>query len=70
MSNKSSFLINNLFSVKNKVCIVTGASGGIGKEISKLLEINGAIVVRIDKKNINKKKIFLSWIFQIMMSVI
>ena len=58
MSNKSSFLINNLFSVKNKVCIVTGASGGIGKEISKLLEINGAIVVRIDKKNINKKKNF------------
>jgi NAD(P)-dependent dehydrogenase (short-subunit alcohol dehydrogenase family) len=58
MNSKPSFLIDNLFSVKNKICIVTGASGGIGKEISKLLELNGAIVIRIDKKKINNQKKF------------
>jgi NAD(P)-dependent dehydrogenase (short-subunit alcohol dehydrogenase family) len=59
MNNKSSFfLIDNLFSVKDKICIITGSSGGIGKEISKLLELNGAIVIRIDKKKINKQKNF------------
>jgi NAD(P)-dependent dehydrogenase (short-subunit alcohol dehydrogenase family) len=45
---KNKYLINNLFSVNKKVCIVTGAAGGIGKTISNLLEINGAIVIRID----------------------
>ena len=60
MSNKSSFLINNLFSIKNKVCIVTGASGGIGKEICNLLDINGAVVVGIDKKSTNKKNFYVT----------
>ncbi len=58
MNTKSSSYINNLFSVKNKICIVTGASGGIGKEISKLLELNRAIVIRIDKKNDKQKNFY------------
>ncbi len=46
--HKNKYLINNLFSVNKKICIVTGAFGGIGKTISNLLEINGAIVIKID----------------------
>ena len=40
--------IKNIFSLKNKVIIVTGAEGGNGSTISKGLEEYGAIVVRAD----------------------
>jgi len=46
--SKNKSLISNLFSVNRKICIVTGALGGIGNTISNLLEINGAIVIKID----------------------
>ena len=53
-----------LFSVKNKVCCVTGAGRGIGYELSTALKKNGAFVVGVDlkypKKNyiIDKKLVF------------
>ena len=40
--------MKDLFSIKDKVVIVTGSSGGNGSAISKGLEENGAIVVRVD----------------------
>lgn len=40
--------MNNLFSVINKVIIVTGSSGGNGSAIADGLEGSGAIVVRVD----------------------
>ena len=43
--------INNLFSVKDKVIIVTGASGGNGSAMANGLEELGAIVVRADLPN-------------------
>ena len=39
-----------LFSVKNKVCCVTGAGRGIGYELSTALKKNGAFVVGVDLK--------------------
>ena len=57
---KLNFTIKNLFSINKKICVLTGASGSIGKEISKLLELNGAVVIKIDKigKDNLKKKLF------------
>ena len=55
-----------LFSVKNKVCCVTGAGRGIGYELSTALKKNGAFVVGIDlkypRKNyvIDKKLVFVA----------
>tara|TARA_B100000900_G_C20588190_1_gene720519 strand:+ start:1830 stop:2558 length:729 start_codon:yes stop_codon:yes gene_type:complete len=48
-----SLKINDLFSINNKVCIVSGAAGGLGKKICTCLLNNGAIVVGIDVKKIN-----------------
>jgi len=53
-------MINSLFSVKDKVVIITGANQGIGKILALGLLKNGAIVYRIDKKfKKSKKKIGL-----------
>lgn len=52
---KNRIKINNLFSVKNKNCIVTGGMGGIGKIISKMLAQNDCNVIVIDRKNIKYK---------------
>tara|TARA_R110000824_G_scaffold326043_2_gene512934 strand:+ start:4284 stop:5018 length:735 start_codon:yes stop_codon:yes gene_type:complete len=38
----------NLFSVKGKICCVTGAGRGIGYELAKALSQSGAIVVGLD----------------------
>ena len=38
----------NLFSVKGKICCVTGSGRGIGHEIAKALSQAGAIVVGVD----------------------
>ena len=53
MRKSNQFLAKNLFSIKNKVCIITGSEGSMGIAISKLLEINGAHVIKVD---IKKKK--------------
>jgi NAD(P)-dependent dehydrogenase (short-subunit alcohol dehydrogenase family) len=47
---------NNLFSVKDKIIIVTGAANGIGEFLSMGLLKNGARVYRIDKKFKKSKK--------------
>ena len=41
--------INNLFNIK-KICVVSGANGGLGSKIVKGLLLNGAIVIGIDIK--------------------
>ena len=38
----------NLFSVKDKICCVTGAGRGIGHELAKALYQAGAIVIGLD----------------------
>tara|TARA_R110000744_G_scaffold142853_1_gene254600 strand:+ start:7962 stop:8696 length:735 start_codon:yes stop_codon:yes gene_type:complete len=38
----------NLFSVKDKICCVTGAGRGIGHELAKALHQSGAIVIGLD----------------------
>ena len=50
--------INNLFNIKKKICVVSGANGGLGSKIVKGLLLNGAIVIGIDiktTKNIQSK---------------
>ena len=47
--------VNNLFSIKNKIIVVTGAASGNGKIISESLINGGAKLVLVDKKNIHKK---------------
>ncbi len=44
----------NLFSIKNKVVIVTGSSSGIGKVLCKRFKESGAIVHGISRKKSNK----------------
>lgn len=48
-----SLKITDLFSIKNKICIVSGSSGGLGKKICESLLKNGAIVLGIDIKKSN-----------------
>lgn len=52
--------IDNLFNITKKVCIVSGASGGLGNKICKCLIKNGAIVIGFDVKsnNLNHKKYY------------
>jgi len=45
---------NNLFSIKNKIIVVTGAALGNGKIISESLINGGAKLILVDKKNIHK----------------
>ncbi len=45
----------DIFDIKNKTCIVTGAYSGIGKDVANFLERNKCQVIRVDKKYIKKK---------------
>lgn len=54
MTTSNKFLAKHLFSIKNKICIITGSEGGMGKDISNLLENNGAKVIKVDIKKKNK----------------
>ena len=52
------FKNKNIFSIKNKVCIITGGCGGIGSALSKAINQNNGKLIIIDKyikkKLINK----------------
>jgi NAD(P)-dependent dehydrogenase (short-subunit alcohol dehydrogenase family) len=50
--------LNNLFTLKNKIAVVTGAANGNGKSISEALLRSGAkvILVDIDEKALLRKK--------------
>lgn len=52
---KNNIRISTLFSIKNKICIITGGCGGIGSELSKIISNNGGKVIVIDK-NLPQKK--------------
>lgn len=41
--------IEDIFSIKDKVCIITGGSGGIGSSLVDLISYNGGIVCVLDK---------------------
>ena len=45
---------NNIFSIRNKVCIITGGCGGIGFALSEGIQQNGGKLIIIDK-SIKKK---------------
>ena len=46
--------IDNLFNIKRKICVVSGASGGFGSIIVKGLLLNGAVVIGVDIKTAKK----------------
>ena len=48
--------MNELFSINNKVIIITGGSGGIGNELSNKMSEQGAIIYSIDKQLSKNKK--------------
>jgi len=39
----------NIFSIKNKVCVITGGCGGIGSALSKVINQNNGKLIIIDK---------------------
>lgn len=53
--------MENLFALKNKVVVITGALGQLGRQYSKILSNNGAKIVALDiiPKNSNKVNEFL-----------
>ena len=56
MLNKKNYSSKYLFSIKNKVCLITGSEGGMGKEVVKLLKFNGAKVIKLDRYAIKTKQ--------------
>ena len=54
--------INDIFNQEDKVCIITGGSGGIGSTLVNLISHNGGKVCVLDKviKKIVIKKILIS----------
>ena len=42
--------IEKIFNVKNKIIVITGGSGLLGRTVSKSLNVNGAKVIIIDNK--------------------
>lgn len=48
--------INKLFSIQNKVCVITGGAGGIGNIIAKSIFDNRGKVIILDRKKIKKNK--------------
>lgn len=48
----------NMINLKNKICIVTGSNGNIGKSICNKLRQSGALVIETDIKKSSKTKNF------------
>ena len=48
----------NMINLKNKICIVTGSNGNIGKSICNKLKQSGALVIETDIKKSSKTKNF------------
>ncbi len=48
--------LDDLFNIKNKICIISGGSGGIGSNLANLISYNGGKVCVIDK-DIKKNKL-------------
>ena len=46
---------NNLFSLKNKVVLITGAGKGIGQHLAEKIAEQNAIVYAIDKQFTKKR---------------
>ena len=55
--------LNKLFSIKDKMVVITGCSSGIGLELSKGFILNGAQVIGISKSK-PKEKIKFRKFFQ------
>ena len=49
-------MINDLFSIKDKVIVITGSNQGIGEILAKNMQKKGAIIYRIDKRFSKTKK--------------
>ena len=50
-------MVNDLFSIKDKVIVITGSNQGIGKILAENMQKKGGIIYRIDKKFSKSKKI-------------
>ena len=50
----------NMINLKNKICIVTGSNGNIGKSICNKLRQSGALVIETDiKRSPSSKKFYV-----------
>ena len=50
----------NMINLKNKICIVTGSNGNIGKSICNKLRQSGALVIETDiKRSLSSKKFYV-----------
>ena len=49
-------MVKSAFNINKKIILLTGSNGFLGKEYSKYLEKQGAVVIGLDNKNISSKK--------------
>ena len=56
---------NNLFSLKNKVVLITGAGRGIGQHLAEKIVEQNAIVYAIDKNFPKTSKRSMKYLFKI-----
>ena len=47
-------MVNDLFSIKDKVIVITGSNQGIGKILAENMQKKGGLIYRIDKKQMIK----------------
>lgn len=51
--------MKDYFNYKNKICVITGAASGIGKELIKMLKKEGAIVYALDFRQVEDEVNFI-----------